>query len=495
MERMGLASYVEEDLERVISLGLLPEDGFLPSEQLLARRYGVSRATAREAVLRLSARGLVVQHPGRRSRAVAVEKAVTLENLSIVLHGEGRACSEREWLVRGYFSLKRELTVDLLSACCEHASKEELLQLEEVCFALAETAPWEQQSRWAEREFELLRLAARVANRPGHFLLLQSLERSFWRMADRLLPHLGCEAIRQWSRCALHALFERDVQTLRRELPALLQASDEHLLSSVAPACGSDDTPQTSHTSMQPLDEGDSQPEPVKDELPGMVSPNRSACPTGSRQVPPTETHSPTSEEGKPSAGLPNRSACPTGSWQASPAGSLLPAAEEGKPSVGLPDWSACPTGSLSASPTGSCPPVAAESVSGGASPNRSACPTGSRQVQPTVRALRHSALTLFGQPWGCGVQGHHAWSPVSWALAPSPADARIAPAGLAGGGHLSGPAQAHLRGCSDPPLPPRWMSWKRGIRSSVVATAKVEGALATACGPGCAAAGSADPR
>ncbi|MBN1206873.1 MAG: winged helix-turn-helix transcriptional regulator, partial [Myxococcaceae bacterium] len=83
----GWDSYgkVEQELERVISLGQLPEDGVLPSEHTLARRYGVSRSTVREALLRLGTRGLVVQHPGRKSRAVALDEAVTLENLSMAL--------------------------------------------------------------------------------------------------------------------------------------------------------------------------------------------------------------------------------------------------------------------------------------------------------------------------------------------------------------------------------------------------------------------------
>lgn len=529
MERMGLVSYVEDDLERVISLGLLPEDGFLPSEQLLARRYGVSRATAREALRRLSARGLVVQQAGRRSRAVALEKAVTLENLSIVLHGEGRARPEKEWLLEGYFTLKREMTVDLLAACCEHASKEELSQLEEACFALSETVPWEQQSRWVEREFELLRLAARVANRPGHFLIVQSLERSFWRMADKLMPHLDCEAIRQWSRYVLHAFFERDVQALRQKLPALLQASDEPLLSSVVPARESDDAPQTSQPSMQPLDEGKSQSEPVEHELPGAVLPNTSACPTGSCPASPTGSLPPASGEDKPGAVLPSRSTCPTGSsptpptgsllatawggepgavwvhrstcptgsWQASPIGSLLAAPGEGEPGAVLAHRSACPTGSWQAAPTESRPPVADERAQGAGLPNRSACPTGSGHVELAVGAPRDSALTLFGQPWGsnhAGARGRHAWSPVPWGLAPSPADARIAPPDPATGGHLPGSSQTHLRGCSGPPLPPRWTYWKNGLRSSVP-IGRVEGALSSACGHGCAAGGSADPR
>ncbi|HYH98514.1 GntR family transcriptional regulator, partial [Hyalangium sp.] len=56
---MGLVAHVEQQLERVIALGLLPEQGLLPSENMLARKYGVSRATARQALQRLAARGLV----------------------------------------------------------------------------------------------------------------------------------------------------------------------------------------------------------------------------------------------------------------------------------------------------------------------------------------------------------------------------------------------------------------------------------------------------
>jgi len=49
MERLGLVTQLEAELERRISLGLVPQDGRLPSERTLASQYGVSRATAREA--------------------------------------------------------------------------------------------------------------------------------------------------------------------------------------------------------------------------------------------------------------------------------------------------------------------------------------------------------------------------------------------------------------------------------------------------------------
>ncbi|NOK15351.1 winged helix-turn-helix domain-containing protein, partial [Corallococcus exercitus] len=75
MVQVGLVAYVEEQLEREISLRRLPRNGQLGSEHVLALRYGVSRSTVREALRRLAARGLVVQRPGRVARAVALDES------------------------------------------------------------------------------------------------------------------------------------------------------------------------------------------------------------------------------------------------------------------------------------------------------------------------------------------------------------------------------------------------------------------------------------
>ncbi|RKG76491.1 GntR family transcriptional regulator, partial [Corallococcus exercitus] len=40
MVRVGLVAYVEEQLERDISLGRLPRNGRLASERMMARWYG-----------------------------------------------------------------------------------------------------------------------------------------------------------------------------------------------------------------------------------------------------------------------------------------------------------------------------------------------------------------------------------------------------------------------------------------------------------------------
>jgi DNA-binding GntR family transcriptional regulator len=146
---------------------------------------------------------------------------------------------ERRRLLEGYFELKRETVVALLVRACEHASEQELERLSNACFALRDSARWDDGSRcWVEREFELLRMAAGAAARPGDFLLVQSLERAFWGMAGVVRPLLTSEAVCHWSEQTLSWLYDRDVEALRRDLPPLLLACDEHLLRRLAAASG-----------------------------------------------------------------------------------------------------------------------------------------------------------------------------------------------------------------------------------------------------------------
>ncbi|WP_223633703.1 FadR/GntR family transcriptional regulator [Corallococcus sp. EGB] len=233
MGRGGLVAYVEAELERDIALGRLPPCGQFGSEATLARRHNVCRGTIREALRRLAARGLVLQHPGRKTRAVALDESLTLENLGLALH-DARS-PEARWLLEGYFSLRRQVMVELLVDCCAKASLGDLNQLSQVCFGLWDAGKWESGERCAQVEFELLRLAARVAERPGHVLLVQSLQRAFLGAAARLLPFMGGDALREWAIRAMNALSERDTRALQQELPALMRACDERLLDAFAP--------------------------------------------------------------------------------------------------------------------------------------------------------------------------------------------------------------------------------------------------------------------
>jgi GntR family transcriptional repressor for pyruvate dehydrogenase complex len=289
MERVGLVSQVEAELEKMLSLELLPKDRGLPSEHKLARVFGVSRGTVREALLRLSAKGLVVQHPGRRTYAVPLDEAVTLENLSVILDGDGLLQGDRWRLLESFFALKRDLTVELLVAACEKASPEDLEQLGQDCYALGDAAHWDEGERkWVQQEFALLRLAASATDRFGHVLLIQSLQRAFRGMATWVLPHMDSKAVRPWTLCAMNALAERDAQALRQQLPALLQAADERLLRSLLPNHQSATTCEPSPTMAEPLPAEAPAPEPTREEVPEEVLTNLSNSRTGSCVARPT---------------------------------------------------------------------------------------------------------------------------------------------------------------------------------------------------------------
>src|SRR3712207_1514985 len=72
-------------LTELITSGQIPSGGFLPTEAELCRQYNVSRATIREAVRKLEARGLVVSRHGVGVQvADGTEQAVS-DSISLLL--------------------------------------------------------------------------------------------------------------------------------------------------------------------------------------------------------------------------------------------------------------------------------------------------------------------------------------------------------------------------------------------------------------------------
>jgi DNA-binding FadR family transcriptional regulator len=392
MERVGLVAQVEQQLERVIALGRLPRCGTFGSEEKLARSYGVSRTTVREALRRLAARGLVVQHPGRKTQARALDESLTLENLGLALHDERSLVSRR--LLEGYFSLKRQVTVELLADCATHASKAALQQLGDACFALWDVACLRLGERCVQMEFELLKLAAWALDRPGHLLLIQSLQRAFQGIAARVLPLVECEVLGQWASWAMNALHERDAEALQRKLPALLRACDERVLSQLAPVIQE----EALH-----LQRGNERVADCTPEARGLDSP-----------TPATE------EEAAPEAG-PIAQECgldrcvpaaeEDDSFEARPtsgsrvAGHPTPAAEEDDafeaPSI------------MEARGPGHLAPAAEGRLPGEAFTNPSNCRTGSCASRPEVSLQPVVARTEGGPPLDSG--GQHPPLPVAW--------------------------------------------------------------------------------
>ncbi len=217
-----------------------------------------------------------------------LDEALTLENLSVALTGDGQLSPGRLRLLEGYLALKREFTVELLVACCEKASPVDLDQVGQALYALGDAARWDEgERRWVPQEFALLRRAASAAELPGHVLLIQSLERAFQGMAKWILPHLDSAAVKPWALCAMNALAEKDVQALRQQLPTLLQYGDEQLLNSLAPSSQLAKTCEPHSTGNEPPPSGPPAPEASRAGPPEQVVPILSDSRTGSCQVSP----------------------------------------------------------------------------------------------------------------------------------------------------------------------------------------------------------------
>jgi len=89
----------------------------------------------------------------------------------------------------------------------------------------------------ASRAAPPARQAALAAQRPGQWMLIQTLEWACRGVAGRVEPYLDSAALYRWTQCAMEALGSRDVKALRSRLPALLRASDERVLQALAPTC------------------------------------------------------------------------------------------------------------------------------------------------------------------------------------------------------------------------------------------------------------------
>ena len=270
-------------------------------------------------------------------------------------------------------------------------------------------------------------------------------------MAERVLPHLDCEAVSRWALCAFHALGERNAQVLRRELPALLQAGDERLCGGLSSSHAEDDTPAGLRTAAERSPERRSDSEPERGQPPGEVRPTRSGCQTGSRSVLPIGTPRwEVSQSQRPGAAHPTRSGCQTGSRPAPPTGTpglevsrsgqtgpcqALPegapvaeASQRQRPEADGAHQSGCQTGSCQASPARS---AATESALGELPDalclHRSACQTGSSQapsargfwLEPPFTVSGGSVLAAGGSIGLDGTCEAHTWSPVPWRLRP----------------------------------------------------------------------------
>lgn len=85
IERKKISAQVLDQLKEMIKEGKFPQNQPMPSENELAKLFGVSRAPVREALSVLSASGIIESRQGGRSFVKEVNMAEMLESLAIEL--------------------------------------------------------------------------------------------------------------------------------------------------------------------------------------------------------------------------------------------------------------------------------------------------------------------------------------------------------------------------------------------------------------------------
>jgi len=162
-ERVRLSDRVTEELTRMLAAGRLKPGDVLPSESELARRFGVSKPVVREALNRLSARGVVVVQQGKQT-SVAALSSVPLASyfeLAVRLADDG---------LREAIQLRSVLEPEIAALAAARIDDDQLDALEaliERLKALVET-----QDPWVEADLEFhLAIARASGNRIMQFLM------------------------------------------------------------------------------------------------------------------------------------------------------------------------------------------------------------------------------------------------------------------------------------------------------------------------------------
>jgi GntR family transcriptional regulator, transcriptional repressor for pyruvate dehydrogenase complex len=227
-ERVRLSDRVTEELTRMLAAGRLKPGDVLPSESELARRFGVSKPVVREALNRLSARGVVVVQQGKQT-SVAALSSVPLASyfeLAVRLADDG---------LREAIQLRSVLEPEiaaLAAARIDDDALDALAALIERLKALVET-----QDPWVEADLEFhLAIARASGNRIMQFLMeaLAGTIRENIRLLQRqrdlrdaratLRRHLAIyEALRARDPAAARAAMQKHFASQRRVVEAILR--------------------------------------------------------------------------------------------------------------------------------------------------------------------------------------------------------------------------------------------------------------------------------
>jgi GntR family transcriptional repressor for pyruvate dehydrogenase complex len=205
-------------LRERITAGVYALGSRLPSERDMAQEFGVSRATIRQAILALEARGLLEV----RDRSGAYVQAPTTGRVSDALL-QLISQTPRSITIRDLVEVRMVFEVEMAGLAAERRTREDLRQ---IARALADTAALvDSVEDWAEADVEFHGALARATANPLFAIIYDSLRSAFIEQRMRTgttLPETRAAAFR-WHQRIFDAVGTGDAAGARR-------AMHEHLL-------------------------------------------------------------------------------------------------------------------------------------------------------------------------------------------------------------------------------------------------------------------------
>ena len=207
VEARRLYLQIADQVRSLIAAGEFPPDRRLPAERELAKRFGVSRPTLREALIALEVEGYVDVRPGL-GIVVTTPKSVALD-------GSGEEGPLE--ILRARSLIEGEIAAEAAVAM----KPQDVAALEQILLAMDGAAANQQALQAADRQFHLY-IAAKLANKVLLRLLTELLDQRDRTLARQFAIHFDnaktWNAVLDEHRKTVTALATRDPEQARKAI-------------------------------------------------------------------------------------------------------------------------------------------------------------------------------------------------------------------------------------------------------------------------------------
>lgn len=221
--RKRLYQQVADDIEGAILSGTYPSDSKLPSEQELAKEYGVSRNVVREALKRLKERGLVFIRTGSGTYVSQPTTKPVSDGLHRLLVYSSNSIS-----VAHFYEIRRMIEPDVASLAALHATPEDF----EAIKAAYDRMQRNQENRqaWTEADLEFHLAIAGATKNPLIQSILNPLNEPLMKVIEAGLEQpSGAEAGLRAHRRIMAAIEARQPDEARRAMLDHLEDSEQRV--------------------------------------------------------------------------------------------------------------------------------------------------------------------------------------------------------------------------------------------------------------------------